>query len=515
MRSVWMASVIAAGSMFTSRAYPDSEEVAPTIPARSAAELRSVSSAYASAVARSAGRLLDDIVEQERRVLEADELSVDDRVAVVRQLREQSARFTAGGTAPDAAVAAPALARHRQRIAEARTEAWRRFDRILEVHMKGDLDVVEAIMGLRDRALDETPRPSIPADAPSRRGFDTGFCGRVRAFLRSDTPPLQLSDEFAPFASTLRGAADDLMGLRSGLRSAFERSRAQVLRKYDERRTEIEEERSLSPDARYTRLRALEAERAEFVEAAPSCAHPSWSLAVALRHEKQRATATARARAACDEIAASCLAESPEIAQAVLDVRDLDFPVPEPWERPRATARPDPTPTPSPFGRDRLVNGDCEEPPQGSGIPGWEIGSGGWTPEVDPQDGDHFFHPKCREAVAELHQWVDVSDAAEEIDRGGVLALLEGSLRCFDQRPGDQAQMILEYRDGDGVWLGENETSPEHLTRWDTRSVTGRVPVLTRTIRVTLKAIRRRPKRSKQKSNDAFFDQLSLVLTRG
>jgi len=156
-----------------------------------------------------------------------------------------------------------------------------------------------------------------------------------------------------------------------------------------------------------------------------------------------------------------------------------------------------------------LSNPDAEDPLVSGEIPDWtEVVGNDWQyRDSNPtaQSGQNYFFAGAGSS-AELRQDVDVSDRASDIDTGDLQFTFTGYVRSFDQASPDDAQVILEYRDGSGTVLDTYDSGATTSTSsWLLLNDERTAPVGTRVIRVRLISIR-----NSGTNNDGYFDNLSL-----
>lgn len=156
-----------------------------------------------------------------------------------------------------------------------------------------------------------------------------------------------------------------------------------------------------------------------------------------------------------------------------------------------------------------LSNPDAEDPLVSGEIPDWtEVVGNDWQyRDSNPtaQSGQNYFFAGAG-PNAELQQDVDVSDQASDIDTGDLQFTFTGYVRSFDQTDPDEAQIILEYRDGSGTVLDTYDSGPTTSTSsWLLLDDERTAPVGTRVIRVRLISTR-----NSGTNNDGYFDNLSL-----
>jgi hypothetical protein len=161
-------------------------------------------------------------------------------------------------------------------------------------------------------------------------------------------------------------------------------------------------------------------------------------------------------------------------------------------------------------GIELIRNGGCEEPSDGTSIPGWISVSGGWKPRQDPipHEGSSFFMPGDT-ATAELVQDVSLEDYKTEIAESGYEFHFSGVVRCWPQRHPDSSQVIVEYRDSENRRTLDVYDSGTHRDqhRWRPISDMRIPPRGTGWVRIRLISIRH-----EGTNNDGYYDALSLKL---
>ncbi len=156
-----------------------------------------------------------------------------------------------------------------------------------------------------------------------------------------------------------------------------------------------------------------------------------------------------------------------------------------------------------------LSNPDAEDPLVSGEIPDWtEVDGNDWQyRDSNPtaQSGQNYFFAGVSSS-AELRQDVDVSAQASDIDTGDLQFTFAGYVRSFGQSSPDEAQVILEYRDGSGTVLDTYDSgATTNTSSWLLLSDERTAPVGTRVIRVRLIT-----DRNNGSNNDGYFDNLSL-----
>jgi hypothetical protein len=156
-----------------------------------------------------------------------------------------------------------------------------------------------------------------------------------------------------------------------------------------------------------------------------------------------------------------------------------------------------------------LSNPDAEDPLVSGEIPDWtEVDGTDWQyRDSNPtaQSGQNYFFAGVSSS-AELRQDVDVSAQASDIDTGDLQFTFTGYVRSFGQSSPDEAQVILEYRDGSGTVLDTYDSgATTNTSSWLLLSDERTAPVGTRVIRVRLIT-----DRNNGSNNDGYFDNLSL-----
>jgi serine/threonine protein kinase len=165
-----------------------------------------------------------------------------------------------------------------------------------------------------------------------------------------------------------------------------------------------------------------------------------------------------------------------------------------------------------------IKNPSCEEPVLGSRIPHWEAVAGAWIAgnEVAPADGLAYFSPG-KVAHAELVQFVDVREFAQEIDDGKKSFAFKGYVRSWKEnnRPADLSKIAIDFLDGSKSSLLNRFNSDDLCSQdnWEQIDKTLLAPKGTRWIQVRLISRRR-----SGTACDAWYDDLSLkplMKTRG
>lgn len=172
-----------------------------------------------------------------------------------------------------------------------------------------------------------------------------------------------------------------------------------------------------------------------------------------------------------------------------------------------------------------IVNPSAELPPETNG---WTVvskgseagdcfGNSNWRVEGGQggfpagQAGTFLFFPGCgvNGNVFELHQDIDLTDRANQIDAGAVEVAFSGYTRSFDQTNPDAARILLEYRDAGGTVLQTFDTGNTfNVSDWVNYSDTRTAPPATRSVRVRLLT-----QIFTQRSADGYYDDLSLTAT--
>jgi hypothetical protein len=161
------------------------------------------------------------------------------------------------------------------------------------------------------------------------------------------------------------------------------------------------------------------------------------------------------------------------------------------------------------FRRELLRNPGCEQPPQGSGIPGWTAIKGPWQrreKDPPPQEGTGYFLPgDCAEA--ELVQDIDLELYAPRIDSGKQKFEFTGFVRSFKQQPPDTSRIVVEYRDSsNSKILDAADSGPiANVDAWQLVSDKRLVPRETRWVCVRLISTR-----YGGRENDGYYDGLSF-----
>jgi len=161
------------------------------------------------------------------------------------------------------------------------------------------------------------------------------------------------------------------------------------------------------------------------------------------------------------------------------------------------------------FRRELLRNPGCEQPPQGSGIPGWTAIKGPWQrreKDPPPQEGTGYFLPgDCAEG--ELVQDIDVELYAPRIDSGKQKFEFTGFVRSFKQQPPDTSRIVVEYRDSsNSKILDAADSGPiANVDAWQLVSDKRLAPRETRWVRVRLISTR-----YGGRENDGYYDGLSF-----
>ena len=154
-----------------------------------------------------------------------------------------------------------------------------------------------------------------------------------------------------------------------------------------------------------------------------------------------------------------------------------------------------------------IENGDAEITPFTDN--GWTQVSGNWqqrTGSPIPQNGSAYFFAGATSS-AELFQEVDVSDNSIDIDAGDQLYTFTCYLHSWPQAPADEGRVVVDYIDSadeilDTYDTGINTTTNQWVLYTDVRLA----PVGTRTIKVTLKSVRRTGT-----NNDGYIDNIELI----
>lgn len=145
-----------------------------------------------------------------------------------------------------------------------------------------------------------------------------------------------------------------------------------------------------------------------------------------------------------------------------------------------------------------------------------QYGSGlfpGPTSPGPPNRGRNFFAGGPGSPVSTGSQALDVSSSSADIDAGRVNFNLSAYLGGFDNQ-GDEATLTATFRDVNSATLLTSRLGPvtptdrNNITGLLLRSMTGRVPVGTRSVLLVL-----RMERTSGSSNDGYADNLSLVFT--
>ncbi len=123
--------------------------------------------------------------------------------------------------------------------------------------------------------------------------------------------------------------------------------------------------------------------------------------------------------------------------------------------------------------------------------------------------GDNFFCGGLSTSSSGASQLIDVSPLSAEIDSGSVTATLSAYLAGYSTQ-GDNGRVVATFQDGLGASLGEVQVGPQAGSRqiWVFHESSASVPGGTRQIEVKMIATR-----TAGSNNDAYFDNLSLVLT--
>ncbi len=164
-----------------------------------------------------------------------------------------------------------------------------------------------------------------------------------------------------------------------------------------------------------------------------------------------------------------------------------------------------------------IINGSAEFPKYDSTPPNWTNVQGHWvSSEGDSsshyctfaQKGKYLFFPG-NDTLGILQQDVNVSDYRRYIDDGKQKFVFSGYVQSLDQGPGsDQAQVTLAGTDSlkaepYKIFASDSTRS---LNKWLLIEDTFSVPVLTRFIRIQLRAIRH-----VGGDNDGYFDNMTLT----
>ncbi len=147
---------------------------------------------------------------------------------------------------------------------------------------------------------------------------------------------------------------------------------------------------------------------------------------------------------------------------------------------------------------------------------GWTVGRGEWDVATEGEGfptafentpfGSRYFYGG-EAGNSEAYQDIDVSDDAEAIDYGGVIATLRAHLGS--DSGDDEATLQIFALDEDDAELAMEQSGPWSSDNWVERQTAIELPSGTRTLRVQLKA-----KRNTGIDNDAYFDEISLCMSR-
>jgi len=168
------------------------------------------------------------------------------------------------------------------------------------------------------------------------------------------------------------------------------------------------------------------------------------------------------------------------------------------------------------FDTELVLNGDCEQPAVGGGVPQWEIVNGDWIPLETPggmrdaRSGSFFFRPTGRMAIEEIRQDIDISEVWKK-PRIGTIVVRAGARVCghYQRGAGDESHVVVEYLDKLGRPTGAPlEYGPAWTVPWFNVELSGELPKDARTIRVRLIAHRQRGS-----FNDGYFDNISIKLS--
>ncbi|MFT6396468.1 MAG: hypothetical protein ACJAYU_001211 [Bradymonadia bacterium] len=155
------------------------------------------------------------------------------------------------------------------------------------------------------------------------------------------------------------------------------------------------------------------------------------------------------------------------------------------------------------------VCGLVTNPGAEDGLAGWTVTRGsfvtvegsGFAGTPDAYEGDSSF-AAGDSGSSELAQTLEVSEWAADIDAGGVQFTLSAQVRTWSGD--DEAALAFRTFDAAELLLSESSGGPWTRDSWTARSVTGELPVGTRTIDITLQGTR-----NVGSDNDAYFDAVS------
>ncbi len=149
-----------------------------------------------------------------------------------------------------------------------------------------------------------------------------------------------------------------------------------------------------------------------------------------------------------------------------------------------------------------LVNGNAED-----GMNGWVDPDGIWYPSnvVTAHEGANFFWPSKKSCeISYIYQDVNVTGY-----QAGQWMRLTGWLANWDQSPNDQSILHMQFLDASGKVL-DSKKSSQRNPQWREHMITMQIPSGAVIARVKLEA-----KRFVGSDNDAYFDELSLVVLDG
>ncbi len=170
-------------------------------------------------------------------------------------------------------------------------------------------------------------------------------------------------------------------------------------------------------------------------------------------------------------------------------------------------------PEPSePLACPTVVNGDAES----DDLTGWTVTAGSFDtakaggvfatfPEAE--DGTYYFFAG-ENSTSRMAQTLDVSDQAEAIDAGGVVAQVRLLARSHSGR--DVGYVTIKALDESGEELLARENGSFADEYWRERQVALELPVATRSVVIELRGVR-----DKGNDNDAYFDKISICLHQG
>ncbi len=151
-----------------------------------------------------------------------------------------------------------------------------------------------------------------------------------------------------------------------------------------------------------------------------------------------------------------------------------------------------------------LKNPSCEEPGSARNIPGWVNGAGDWWPNPDVhQEGSFMFHSGVN-PYGELFQIVDLEKYLQGIRNERSQLEFECYYASFNLR--DTLEAVVEIRDATTKVIYSFGTGERNAPRgWHRYSEIVPIPPTARSV-----AVRLLSRRNEGKSNDGWFDNLSL-----